>query len=78
MVLPDAKGQVVMSKSPPPGGKQGRSPGAVIPPEWTEAQAAAILNLVREKPDATLADVKAALKKRGLLDKRKKPRGPAR
>jgi hypothetical protein len=64
-----------MSKSPPDG-KQGRGPKPAIPPEWTEAQAALILNLVREKPDATLADIKEALKRRGLLKKR--PRGPAR
>lgn len=56
--------------------KQGRAPEPGIPPEWTEAQAALILNLVREKPDATLTDIKEALKKRGLLKKR--PRGPAR
>jgi hypothetical protein len=64
-----------MSKSPPDG-KQNRSPQSSIPPEWTEAQAALILNLVREKPDATLADVKEALKQRGLL--KKKPRRPMR
>ena len=35
-----------MSKSPPDR-KQGRAQEPVIPPEWTEAQAALILNLVR-------------------------------
>jgi hypothetical protein len=64
-----------MSKSSPDG-KQNRAAKSGIPPEWTEAQAALILNLVREKPDATLADIKEALKLRGLLKKR--PRGPVR
>lgn len=65
-----------MTKSPFQGGKVLLPATSGIPSEWTEAEAAVILNLVREKPNATLADIKQALKQRGLL--KKKPRRPAR
>jgi len=70
------EGRDAMTKTPFSGGRSAPPSTSGIPSEWTEAEAAVILNLVREKPNATLADIKQALKQRGLL--KKKPRRPVR